>query len=513
MVGRDRTSRSGIVEMRLRGFLFLIAGLAVIQPWPAAANVFTHIVREAGEAGGKAAGHGLSHLGPVGKAAAHLKILPNAPKGALAAHATPEGHWQFVNREGQVYTAGTPDELQRVMQTLAPDAVAAGESRLTLYVSEDSFFGNRAALSELPADSQLHMVSNGGAYPVTRVGSAASPVFQARLKPNLIVELADRDLFDETLAYLGRSLNRANIRTIAVEPGGKKYVPSAPANDAVTKLPQVDLLDPSNIAAAFGSIRGQTVLLTGRTSSGKITFSPANGPEITLDVTDLVQAARSNDVNIVILHSQASRQPGGRNWFWQTIEVGGMADATKAATFGDFLDALAQRRGGFQVSAAHEGQGRIQLSAISNATDAGLTSSASSFIEEAVGHVTGEIVTSAVEVHARDKQTESEFDARLIPGIPSYVQIPYLVSIVFGVLAWSVSRSWWRRLWPVNTDDLPKGRAERMLRALPREAVFWLIFMPLAGFPALIWQMLSQIWLTVTAPIRWIRRRFLVREV
>lgn len=499
--------------MRVFGPLYLIAVLAVIRPDPLAANVFTHIVREAGEAGGKVAGHGLSHLGPVGKAAAHLKMLPNAPKGALAAHATPEGHWQFVNREGQVYTAGTPDELQRVMQTLAPDAVAAGQSKLTLYLSEDSFFGNRAALIELPADSQLHVVSSGGAYPVTRTGAASSPAYQARLKPNLVVELADRDLFDETLAYLNRSLNRANIRTIAVETGARKSLPSAPVKDAVSKVPQVDLLDPANLATAFSSIRGQTVLLTGRTSGGKITFSPANGPEVTLDVTALVSAARSNDVNIVILHSQASRQPGGRNWFWQTIEVGGMADASKAATFGDFLDALAQRRGGFQLSAAHEGQGRVQLSALSNASDAGITSSASSFIEEAVGHVTGEIVTSAVEIHARDKQTEDEFDARLIPGVPSYVQIPYLVSLVCGLIAWPVSRSWWRRLWPVNADSLSASPARRMLKAVPRETAFFLAFVPLAGFPALLWQMMSQAWSVATAPFRWIRRRFLLHEV
>ena len=139
--------------MRLFWLLCGCALLAIVRPEVTNANVFTHIVREAGEAGGKAAGHGFSHLGPVGKAAAHLKLLPNAPKGALAAHATPEGHWQFVNREGQVYTAGTPDELKRVMPTLAPEAIAAGESKLTLYVSEDSLFDNRTALSQLPADS------------------------------------------------------------------------------------------------------------------------------------------------------------------------------------------------------------------------------------------------------------------------------------------------------------------------------------------------------------------------
>lgn len=499
--------------MRQFWLLCACATLAIVRPDAATANVFTHIVREAGEAGGKAASHGFSHLGPVGKAAAHLKLLPNAPNGALAAHATPEGHWQFVNREGQIYTAGTPEELQRVMPTLAPDAVAAGESRLTLYVSEDSLFDNRAALSQLPADSQLHVVQGSSAYAVTREGTGAATRLEARIKPNLSIELSDRDLFDETLAYMGRSLNRANIRTIAIEPGGKKYVPSAPASDPVTKLPLVDQLDPDNLATAFDAIRGQTVLVTGRTSGNKITFSPSSGPEIKRDISDLVDAARRSDVNIVILRSDASRQPGGRNWFWQTIEVGGMRDAAASATFGDFLDALAQRRGGFRLSAAHEGHGRVQLSALPDAATAGVASDATNYLAEAVSQVTGEIVTSAVEIHARDKQTEAEFDARLIPGIPSYVQIPYLVSLICGLIAWPVSRHWWQRIWPTADEGAAAGRAYRFVRALPRELAFLLVFIPFAGFPALLWQMISQTWATVMAPFRWAKRRFFARHV
>ena len=57
------------------------------------------------------------------RAAAHIRTLPAGAKGAvLAAHATPEGHWKFVNRDGDVFTAGTPEELQRVVPTLLPDA-------------------------------------------------------------------------------------------------------------------------------------------------------------------------------------------------------------------------------------------------------------------------------------------------------------------------------------------------------------------------------------------------------
>jgi len=140
-----------------------LAALMMAAPPPAAANWLTHILREAGEVGGKGALHAPSHLGPIGKAAVHLKGLQGAPKGALAAHATPEGHWQFINRDGHVFTAGTPDEMRRVLPTLAPDAAAAGETKLSLYLSEDSIFRNRAALDHLPRDAEMHAAEEDAA--------------------------------------------------------------------------------------------------------------------------------------------------------------------------------------------------------------------------------------------------------------------------------------------------------------------------------------------------------------
>ncbi len=81
--------------------VLLAASIPVAQ-----ANWFLKITREAGEAGTKTARSGVAVLD---RAAAHIKALPPTAKGAtLAAHATPEGHWKFVNRNGDVFTAGTP---------------------------------------------------------------------------------------------------------------------------------------------------------------------------------------------------------------------------------------------------------------------------------------------------------------------------------------------------------------------------------------------------------------------
>ncbi len=90
----------------------------VLAAAPAQANWLSKLSGEMGMAGAKVArsgGRGLE------QAASHLRALPaTAGAGALAAHATPEGHWRFANRAGDVFTAGTPAELKRVVPTLLP---------------------------------------------------------------------------------------------------------------------------------------------------------------------------------------------------------------------------------------------------------------------------------------------------------------------------------------------------------------------------------------------------------
>ncbi len=362
---------------------------------PASANWLTHILKEAGEAGGKAGTHAHPNLGAVGKAAKHLGDLADAPKGALAAHATPEGHWKFVNREGETFTAGTADEFKRVGSTLAPDA---GEGKLTLYLSEDSVFANRQHLDKLPENADLHVVTNHGAFPVARGGSGALTL---KMKPNLSIDLADRELFEETLSYLSRPLNKSGIRMIALEPSGSKLLSAAPRFDAATKAALVDKLDPAHLDRAFSGIRGQTAVVVGRIDNGKLFFKPQSGAEMIRDLDDIYAAARQNDVNLVLLHAETPLQPGGRNWLWQKVELGGFEDAISGKTFGDFLDALAARRAPMSISATREGQGRVRISAL--ADEGSAISSVKPSMSDIIGHVTGEVVTKAAEIHVRDE--------------------------------------------------------------------------------------------------------------
>ncbi len=502
--------------MGMRRSIIAVAGLSLAVALtaaggPADANWLTHIVKEAGEAGGKAASHAHPNLGPVGRAVGHLGHLDNAPKGTLAAHATPEGHWQFANREGQTFIAGTADEFNRILPALAPDAPPG--TRLSLYLSEDSVFANRAHLDKLPKDAELHVVTDHGAFHLTREAAEGGEKLTAKLKPNMTIVLKDASGFDEAVAYLARPLNGANIRTLAFEPGAAKSVSSSPKFEPGTRNALVDPFDPAYAASGFGSIRGQTVVVVGRVENGKLVAPTSGGGSVTQDLSVLRAAAHDNDVNLIVLSSDAGRQPGGRNWLWQKIEVGGMKEAKEKASVGDFLDALAARRGGFVLDARHSGQGRVQISALPDPKGGGVVQDASDFWSEVVGHVTGEVVTTAIDIDSRDNSRQTELDGRIIPGVPTYIQIPYLLSIFLGVLGWATLRGWWSRLWQPRQRGEGEGRAGYMFKRLPGEALFWLGFAPLAGGPAFIIQSLVVFWNSLMAPFRWFRRKFLVREV
>jgi hypothetical protein len=337
-------------------------------------------------------------------------------------------------------------------------------------------------------------------------------VLTAHLTPNLTMQLLDQSLFEETAFLLGRALNKSNVRTIAFEPGVSTPLSSAPKIDADTKVPLVDQLDPNNLSCGLRPIRGQTALVTGRIDAGKLVVAPSVGGEISLPVDDLVAAARQNDVNFVVLQSDSSRQAGGRNWLWQKIKVGGLGEASEKATFGDFLDALAARRGGFLLNANRDGAERVHIAAVPDSSNAGLSGDASNVIEELVGHVTGEVITNTVSIDARDRDTETERDARLIPWLPASVQYPYLAGLVVGLVSWATVRNWWLRLLQALYIHGAAQKSRSPAR-IASELFFVLVFIPIAGFPAFVVQAIHQLVQTILAPFRWIRRRFLMRHV
>jgi hypothetical protein len=293
---------------------------------------------------------------------------------------------------------------------------------------------------------------------------------------------------------------------LALEPGGPKTLASVPRFDPATKSALVDQIDPGSLAQALGKLKGQTVLITGRVEGDALNVRPTSGPEQKLFVREIVRAAETADVNLVILKAAQPRQPGGRNWLWQKVEVAGLDEAMQRTTFADFLNALGASGGELSVTAARGSSGRIVLSAAPNGVPAVPLSDT---VGEWISELTGNVAVKAIEVHARDADRERELDARFIPGIPSAIQIGYLVGLVLGV-----AREWWGRIWPPEQRQEYRGAIGYRAAQAARISALVLVFLPLAGAPAFMWTILLQLWSFMTAPLRfagWVRARLAPR--
>ena len=154
------------------------------------------------------------------------------------------------------------------------------------------------------------------------------------------------------------------------EPGGPERLSAVPKFDPQTRAAVVDIVDPYKLPAALSSVRGQTVLVTGRVDGDVLRFNPPKGAESSIVLKDLTAAAEAADVNLVVLDQTAGRQPGGRNWLWQRVEVKGLDDALTRASFADFLNALGASRGQLAVTASAESPGRVLVQATPSGTAA-----------------------------------------------------------------------------------------------------------------------------------------------
>src|SRR5262245_16593276 len=130
-------------------------------------------------------------------AARYVMALPGRPNSvALAAQGTQEGHWRFVNRAGEMFTVGTPDEMTRVVTVLYPEANAG--ARVFLYMTEDTILRHRTTLKALPPAAELHMVVRGQGYRL-RGGDVDAERFLAEVRSNVALEPGDARLFQDVL--------------------------------------------------------------------------------------------------------------------------------------------------------------------------------------------------------------------------------------------------------------------------------------------------------------------------
>ena len=376
------------------------------------------------------------------------------------------------------------DEARRLRAAIP---TAKADARLSLYVTEDTIFLYRAALKELPAGTELNVVVGRESYRVLRRAEGTAERFFAEVRPSLVVEMADRRLFEEAVWQLARPLDKAKRARAGA--GARRAVDAVClAAPRSRHQARADRRDRSREpAAAMGSVRGQTLLITGRVEGELLYVSPRAGRSAACSCKDLFKAAEDADVNLVVLQATSTpRQPGGRNWLWQKVEVQGLDEALAARAPGRFPQRAGRRQ-----------QRRLLVVALPSATGAPCSTSAGdadlpgAAVEQgrsAMSSPTSSPTspagssTTAVQANLRSAERQQELDQRIVPGIPSDLQLGYLALIVLGLIGVPVSRAWWQRLWPPELQAEYAGRAGYW--AALRGARRWryaLVFLPLTA--------------------------------
>lgn len=430
----------------------------------------------------------LSPTTPTGlaAAAAALQTLPiQTESPAVAVHATPEGHWQFTNRSGETFTAGTSAEIKRASAAVLPDATY-GFTAATLVLSQDTLFTGPTVLKDLPPAKAYLTVIDGSVFPIQRALNATLAI---GIRPGVILAASDQDGAREAFAQLRRPLDAARLRILSATPGAAATLSATPKFDASQNGAAIDAVEPDHLAEALANIPRQTAILTGRLDGASLAMLPSSGAERTVSYAALVAAAANADVDLLILHADPPRQPGGRNWLWQQVQVSGLAHATKRATFADFLDQLASGHDPFVITLASEGSDRVRLTAQPVPAALTTTRGVAGWLKQAAGSVTGQ-VTGAVEpaaIHASlvSMSRRNALSYRFAPSFPVTLPTLYGAALALGLAGLSVALQWWRAFWPSESRaDYPNARGFVMAKLI-RSVAFATVFLPLVALPAI----------------------------
>jgi hypothetical protein len=463
---------------------------------PADANWLTRILRHADDVGARRTGKGLPDLDAAG---VHLKALPAARRSrAVAVELTNEGHWRLRNAEGETFTAATPEELNRGLRVLTP--LAEEGAKHLLLLSGNTIFKDAEKLKTLPPEAELDVLIESRVYGVRRHAINGVDRWSLDVGGGVHVPIRSRAEVHEMLWQLARPVDLNAIRVLALEPGAtgllKRTRPPHPAPGRMA----AEAVDPDRLPHMLSAVAGGTVVITGRPNGQTLHFKPSSGPERTLKLDEIRHAAAASDVNLVVIESASARQPGTRNWFWQRVAIAPLDGPRTKSTLPDLI---AQLTGGVPVETdavvMHERRTAFQLTGVAGGGAAGWTAPVSETWRDLAPEVTGTIVASGLRLDLTSRTRQRELDARIVPGIPSDVQIAYFLLLLVGCVGLGVAREWWQRIWPLEARSDYARRVGYWAARAVRGAVFALMFLPLVAVVSAPVAFVRGVWRTLVA--------------
>jgi hypothetical protein len=297
----------------------------------------------------------------------------------------------------------------------------------------------------------------------------------------------DPSTLREAMAQLNHPVTSSRLRMLSAT--GEAQTPPAPGGSASGAGGVViDAADADRLPDAISALPRQTALLVARIAGPDARLELPSGAVRTLALSDLTAAARDADVDLLVLDTDPPRQPGGRTWLYQSISITGADRTLKARRFAEVIEPIAEARGGFDLTFAPDGAGRVRMTAAPSSKPAGGVASWIGAASDAADLVTGEVVGTlkprAIVASLVATERRRELSWRIVPAMPSAAQWVYGATLLVGVLGWRTARRWWARLWPAEGRAEYAGTSGYVMARTVREIVFVLLFLPIAGLPA-----------------------------
>ena len=212
------------------------------------------------------------------------------------------------------------------------------------------------------------------------------------------------------------------------------------------------------------------MILSGRIRNDAIA---ARGGSVPL--SEIRAAAAAADVHLVLLDGPARAAH-------KALE--------QSTTYGDLLTGMAPKGGAVAVDAQRLGENRVRLSMVPEINPLTVPEPVAPTVADDVAQVaaTGlefgvRALVHGIELETRDRSFEQDLSMRLIPWVPYWVHVVYVLNLIMGLYDGRYAWRLWRRLWPMRPR--PRWFAPAHY---PRFLVFLLIFLPLTGF---VWAIIA----------------------
>ena len=456
---------------------FLILMVASLLPVTAEAGLLSSLGRladSAGDAGGvarKADGIGGSDL-----PASALRAAKDPNTTPLALGVDADGSVRLTDELGRAFevpATGDVDALLKAASNGAKQLAVIADAR-TLARAGDvaTALAERGVLRFWHDKTALPVRMSGGAISVEPRAGLVMPLVQARRLPKANVSPVHVRVTElRELNYaMDKALNRGTV--VVAELGkpvkGPRRVgfgdgPSGKLGKTV-KASRDDLL------AGFSGNRGGTVILSGRIRNDAIAASGGSVP-----LSEIRAAAAAADVHLVLLDGPARAAH-------KALE--------QATTYGDLLTGMAPKGGAIAVNAQRLGENRVRLSMAPEINPLTVPEPVAPTVADDVAQVaaTGlefgvRALVHGIELETRDRSFEQDLSMRLIPWVPYWAHVIYVLNLIMGLYGGRYAWRLWRRLWPMRPR--PRWFAPAHY---PRFLVFLLIFLPLTGF---VWAIIA----------------------